>query len=133
MTQSTSTSASLAAVLGVAEAERVRELVDERADLAVGGSGGDDDLPALGVAPAAGPVVGELTDLDARSRARGGVLEQRGDQVAVAVAVDRLCGGRERDGLDAGQRVGHRDVEDRHGAEEDALLARVLAVCRRAA
>ena len=29
------------------------------------------------------------------------------------------AGGVERDGLDAGQRVGHRDVEDRHGAEED--------------
>jgi hypothetical protein len=42
----------------------VRELVNERANLAVGGPAGDDDLPALGVAPAAGPFVGQLTDID---------------------------------------------------------------------
>ena len=76
----------------------MRELVGERADLPVGGSGGDDDLAALGVAPAAGPVLGELADLDACSRARG-VGDQRGDQVVVAVAGDRLCGRGERDGL----------------------------------
>ena len=60
----------LAAVLLVAEAVGVRDLVDEGADLPVGGSGGDDDLVALGVAPAAGAVVGEVADLDACSRAR---------------------------------------------------------------
>ena len=46
----------------------------------------------------------------------------------MAVAGDRLCGRGQRDGLLAGQRVGHRDVEDRDGAEEDLLLAGVLAV-----
>ena len=104
----------------------MRELVHERADLAVGGSGGDDDLPALGVTPAAGPLVGQFTDLDAVAELAAELL-QRCDQVAVAVALDRLCGGRERHGLHPGQRLGHRDVEDRHGAEEDALLARLLA------
>jgi hypothetical protein len=104
----------------------VRELVYERADLPVGGSGGDDDLPALGVAPAAGPFVGQLTDLDAVAELAAELL-QRCDQVAVAVALDRLCGRRERHRLLPGQRFGHRDVEDRHGAEEDALLARLLA------
>src|SRR5215210_6124956 len=54
-------------------------------------------------------------------------LERR-DQVGVAVALDRLCRRGERDRFGAGQRVGLRDVEDRHGAEEDALLARLLAV-----
>ena len=83
----------------VPEAERVRELVNERSDLAVGWSAGDDDLPTLGVAPAAGPLVGQLTDLDAVAELAAELL-QRCDQVAVAVALDRLGGGRERDGLD---------------------------------
>jgi hypothetical protein len=89
--------------LVVAEAERVRELVDEGADLAVGRSGGDDDLPALGVTPATRPVVGQLTDLDAVAELATERL-QRCEQVAVAVALDRLRGWRDRDGLEAGQR-----------------------------
>ena len=79
----------LAAVLLVAEPVCVGELVGERADLLVGGSGGDDDLAALGVAPAARPVLGEVADLDAVAEL-GGVGDQRGDQVVVAVAGDRL-------------------------------------------
>ena len=63
----------------------------------------------------------------------GGVGDERGDQVVVAVAGDRLRRRGERDGLLAGQRVGHADVEDRDGAEEDLLLAGLLAVRRRAA
>jgi hypothetical protein len=101
--------------------------VYERADLAVGGSGGDDDLLVSGVAPAAGAVVGQLADLD-RVSEFGGVGGERGDQVAVAVARDRLRRRRERDGLFPGQGVGHRDVPDGYGPEEDLPLAGLLAV-----
>jgi hypothetical protein len=52
---------------------------------------------------------------------------ERGYQVVVAVAGDRLRGRRERHGLLAGQRVGHRDVPHRHRAEEDFLLAGLVA------
>jgi hypothetical protein len=48
----------LAAVLLVADAVCVGQFVGEGADLLVGGSVGDDDLAALGVAPAAGPCSG---------------------------------------------------------------------------
>ena len=69
----------LAAVLLVAETVCVGQFVGERADLLVGGSVGDDDLAALGVAPAAGPVLGEVADLDrvaelARRERSGGAI-----------------------------------------------------------
>jgi hypothetical protein len=105
----------------------VGQFVGERADLLVARSVGDDDLAALRITPTAGPVLGEVADLNAVVQLDG-VGDERGDQVAVAVAGDRFCGRGERDGLPAGQRVGHRDVEDRDGAEEDLLLAGVLAV-----
>jgi hypothetical protein len=105
----------------------VGNLVNECADLAVGGSGGDDDVLALGVAPAAGPVLGETAHLDGVAELRG-VRDEGGDQVAVAVADDWLGRRRERHRIVAGQRVGHRDVPHAHGAEEDTLLASVLAV-----
>jgi hypothetical protein len=76
-------------VLLVADPVCVGELVGERADLLVGGAGGDDELAAVGVAPAARPVLGEVADLDAVSEL-GGVADQRGDQVVVAVAGDGL-------------------------------------------
>jgi hypothetical protein len=47
--------------------------------------------------------------------------------MGVAVALDRLRGRGERDGLHPGQDVGHLKVEERHGSEEDALLAGFLA------
>ena len=81
----------------------------------------------LVVAPAAGAVVGEVADLDAVAELAREFLERR-DQVSVAVALDRLRRRGQRDGLGAGQRVGLRDVKDRHGAEEDPLLAGLLAV-----
>jgi hypothetical protein len=105
----------------------VGQFVGERADLLVARSGGDDDLAALRITPTAGPVLGEVADLNAVVQLDG-VGDERGDQVVVTVAGDRFCGRGERDGLPAGQRVGHRDVEDRDGAEEDLLLAGVLAV-----
>ena len=118
----------LAAVLLVADAVRVGELVDERADLPVGGSGGDDDLAALGVAPAAGPVVGEVADLDACSRAR------RRERCSGAIRwwwlspVIGCAGGASGTGSMPGSGSVIADVEDGHGAEEDALLAGLLAV-----
>jgi len=81
----------------------------------------------LVVAPAAGPVVGQVADLDAVPELARKLL-QRGDQMGVAVALDRLRRRGERDGLRAGQWVGLRDVEDRHRSEEDALLAGLLAI-----
>jgi hypothetical protein len=63
--------------------------VYERPDVSVRGSGGDDDLLALGVAPAARTVVGEVADLDDVAELCG-VGRQRRDQVVVAVAGDRL-------------------------------------------
>jgi hypothetical protein len=104
----------------------VAELVHKRADLPVGGPGGDDDLLALRVAPAAGPLVRQRAGVDAVAELAGELVE-RGDQMLVAVAFDRLRRRGERDRLDAGKRVGHRDVEDRDGAEEDALFAGFLA------
>ena len=59
------------------------------ADLAVRGSGGDDDLVVLVVAPAAGAVVGEVADLEGVFEL-GGVGGGRGDEVVVAVAGDWL-------------------------------------------
>ena len=88
-------------VLLVADAVCVGQFVGEGADLLVGGSVGDDDLAALGVTPAAGPFVGQLTDLDAVAELAAELL-QRCEQVAVAVALDRLCGGSERDRLEPG-------------------------------
>src|SRR5437773_2101512 len=46
----------------------------------------------------------------------------------VAVACDRLRRRAQWDGFFSGQRLGLRDVEDRHRAEEDAALAAVVAV-----
>src|SRR6185503_7150614 len=89
----------LAPVLAVAEAERVSELVDQRADLPVGGAGSDDDLPVLAIAPSARAVVREFAALDAVAQLASEVV-QRGDQVLVAVAFDRLRRRRERDRLD---------------------------------
>ena len=54
--------------------------------------------------------------------------DERGDQVVVAVAGDRLRGRGQRDGLLAGQRVGAADVPHGHGLEEHALAAGLLAV-----
>src|SRR5829696_2369810 len=91
----------LAAVLLVADAEGVRELVHERADLTVGGPGGDDDLLVLVVAPAARAGLGEVADLDAIAELAPELLEWR-DQAGVAVAFDRLRRRVKRDGLRAG-------------------------------
>src|SRR5215217_7302742 len=74
---------------GVAEAMRMRNLVHQGADLAVGGPVGDDNLLALGVTPAAGAVLGGVADLDGVPELRS-VGDQRGEQVAVAVAGDGL-------------------------------------------
>src|SRR5215213_8958036 len=79
----------LAAVLLVADAEGVRELVHERADLTVGRPGRYRDVVQLVVAPAARSVVREGADLDAIPELAPELLE-RGDQVGVAVALDRL-------------------------------------------
>jgi hypothetical protein len=106
----------LAAVLLVAESECVRELVDERADLAVGGSRRYDDLPVLWVAPAAGAGLGQLADLGAVAEFVGERGERR-EQVGVAVALDRVLGRGQRDGFGAGERVGHADIEHRDRAE----------------
>jgi hypothetical protein len=57
--------------------------------LPVRGAGADDDLLALGVAPSARAVLGELPELD-RVAELGRVGDQQGDQVVVAVAGDRL-------------------------------------------
>jgi hypothetical protein len=54
----------------------VGQLVDERANLTVGGAGGDDNVLALGVAPAACAVLGQLANLDGVAELRG-VLGQR--------------------------------------------------------
>jgi hypothetical protein len=59
------------------------------ADLPVRGAGGDDDPLVRGVAPSGRAVLGQLPELD-RVTERGGVGDQRGDQVVVAVAGDRL-------------------------------------------
>jgi hypothetical protein len=59
------------------------------ADLPVRGAGGDDDLLALGVTPPGRAVLGQLPELDGVTEL-GGVGDQRGDQVVVAVAGDRL-------------------------------------------
>src|SRR3712207_4040571 len=67
-------------------------------------------------------VVRELPGLDAVAE-----VVPRGVHVLVAAAFDRLRRWGERYGLDAREWVGHRDVEDRDGAEEDALVARLLA------
>jgi hypothetical protein len=83
--------------------------VHERPDLAVCGPGGDDGLPALVVAPAAGAVVREFASLDAVSELAAEVL-QRGDHVLVAVASDRFRRRGQRHGLGARERVGLRDV-----------------------
>jgi hypothetical protein len=52
----------------------------------LGGSGRDDDLLALRVAPAARSVVGQPADVDGVAQL-GGVVCERGDQVVVAVAL----------------------------------------------
>jgi hypothetical protein len=67
----------------------VRDLVGQGADLPVRGAGGNDDLLALGIAPSGRAVLGELPELDGVAEL-GGVGDQRGDQVVVAVAGDRL-------------------------------------------
>jgi hypothetical protein len=100
--------------------------MDHRADLAVGGPGGDDDLLALRVRPAARTVGGQLPDLDDVAELAPEV-EKRGDQVGVTFAFDRLRRRHQRHGLRSGQRVAHPDVEDRDGPEEDALLAGLLS------
>src|SRR5687768_1978800 len=87
-----------ATVLLVADAEGVRELVHERADLAVGSACGDDDLLVLVVAPAARAMLGEVADLDAIPELAPELLKRR-DQVGVAVAFDRLRRRAKRDGL----------------------------------
>jgi hypothetical protein len=106
----------------------VGDFVDERPYLRVRGSSRDDDLLALRVAPAVGSVVGQMAGLDGVAQF-GGVGCERGDQVVVAVAADRLRGWREWNGLLVRERVGHADIEDRDGAEEDLSLAGVVAVC----
>ena len=63
----------LAPVLLVADAVGMCDLMGQGPDLLVRGSGGDDDLAALGVTPAAGTVLGEVADLD-RVPELGGVL-----------------------------------------------------------
>ena len=117
----------LVSVPAVAEAECVSYFVDERPDLAVRRPVSHDDLAALGIAPAARAVVGERADLDVVADLAREALELS-DQVLMAVAFDWLDGRRERHGLDARERVSHRDVEDRDGPEEDPLLACLLAV-----
>ena len=52
----------------------MRELVDEDTDLAVRGSMGDDDLLVVVVAPAAGPPVGQVADVDAVAELAGELL-----------------------------------------------------------
>src|SRR5262249_33219404 len=97
--------AALAAVLAVPESVGVRDFVDERADLTVRRPGRDDDLTALSVAPAPWAVRREVADVDGVAELCG-VGDQRRDQVAVAVAGDRLLRRRERHGFLAGQDVG---------------------------
>jgi hypothetical protein len=67
----------------------VSELVHQGADLAVGGPGGDDDLVALWVTPAARAILWEVANVDGVAE-RLGVGDQAWDQVAVTVAGDRL-------------------------------------------
>src|SRR6202035_3501693 len=81
----------------------------------------EDDLAALVVAPSLGPALQrELPDRVAELRRE--VLE-RGEEVRVAVAGDRLRRGREWDRLHAWQDLGLGDVEHGDRAEERALLA----------
>jgi hypothetical protein len=65
----------------------VRDLVHERADDPVGRSVADDDLLALGIAPATGTVLGQLADLDAVAELARQVAQRgaRGPLEAVAV------------------------------------------------
>lgn len=65
------------------------DFVDQRTNLSVGGPGRHDNLLVLGVAPAAGAVFGEVANFNGVAEL-GGVRDQRGDQVLVAVAGDRL-------------------------------------------
>ncbi|MFP5379494.1 MAG: hypothetical protein ACLGHP_07050, partial [Vicinamibacteria bacterium] len=74
----------------------MRDLVHECADLSVGGPGGNDDLVAVWVTPPTRPRVGEVADLDVVAKlSRQG--DERRDQVAVAVTLDRLGRRRHRD------------------------------------
>jgi hypothetical protein len=115
-----------AAVLRVADSQCVSELVHDCADLAVGRADADDNLLALGVTPALRAVGWQVAALHVVAELAAQSL-QRHDQVGVAVAIDRLRRRRQRHGLGAGQHVGHGDVKDGDGAEEDALLAGLLA------
>ncbi|HEX5900929.1 MAG TPA: hypothetical protein VFY32_16105, partial [Solirubrobacteraceae bacterium] len=103
------------------------QFVSECANLLVAGPRGDDNLAALGVTPATRPVVGEVADRDAVAEL-GGMGDERGDQVVVRVAGDRLRRRGQRDGLLARQRVGATHVPHGHGPKEHALAAGLLTV-----
>lgn len=117
----------LSAVLAVADAERVRQLMDEHADLRVGREVlVDDDLHAVWVAPAVGAAV-ERQVPDAVAELPGEVLERR-QQARVAVTADRRARRLERDRVAAGQRIGLGDVEHGDRAEDGAALVLVGVV-----
>ena len=109
--------------VGVADAQGVRDLVHEHPHARVGRQGGvDDDAPGVRVAPPiGGPVERAVLDLEAELARE---LGERGEQVGVAVAGDRLGGRLERDGLAAGQGLGLRDVLSRDSTGTERTVAR---------
>jgi hypothetical protein len=110
----------------IVDAERVRGLMDEGAQLPIGGQTlVHDDSLGLAIAPATRALGGLLERDHVAERAR----EVRGgsEQVRVGVTAKRLARRLERSLLSVLDRRDLCSIEHRDGTEQDALLAAVIA------